>query len=176
MCGKTTLLLEGTQTPFVRERYCCKTVDSVFLSLDDRKAELYWKTTVALINPFEGLVAQRTTPLTTNQEIAGSNPGNLRDRLFTLMFLVFGETEQDYPIDRHQKNFAATKRKNDQSARTFTVLQRLIMNVYPRMLEQEKKTAGTNARFPKHRLAKTLLIDKETVHRSVDSVGNQHCH
>ena len=36
-----------------------------------------------------------------------------------------------------------------------------------------KITAGTNARFPEHRLAKTLLIDKETVHRSVDSVGNQ---
>ena len=113
MCGKTTLLLEGTQTPLVRERYCCKNVDSVFLSLDDRKGELYWKTTVALTSPFDGLVAQRTTRLTTNQEIAGSNPGMLGDRLFTLKFLVFGETEQDYPIDKHQKNFAATKRKND---------------------------------------------------------------
>ena len=106
MCGKTALLLEGTQTPFVRERSCCKKVDSVFLSLDDRKAELYWKTTVALTITFERLVAQRTTRLTTNQEIAGSNPAKLGDRLFTPMFLVFGETEQDY-----QKNFAEKKEK-----------------------------------------------------------------
>ena len=120
----------------VRERSCCKNVDSVFLSRDDRKAELYWKTTVKLTRPFEVLVAQRSTRLTTNQEIAGSNPGKLGHRLFTPMFLVFAETEEDYPIDRHQKNFAATKRKNDQSARKFTVLRRLIMNVYPRMLEQ----------------------------------------
>ena len=114
ICGKTTLLLIGTQTAFVRERKnCCKYVDSVFLPLVGRKAELYGKTTVALTKPFQGLVAQRTTRLTTNQ-IAGSNPDKLGDRLFTPMFLVFGETEQDYPIDRHQKNFAATKRKNDQ--------------------------------------------------------------
>ena len=111
MYGKTTLLLNGTQTPFVRERYCCKNVESVFLSLDDRKAELYWKTTVALTSPFKELVEQRITRLTTNQEIAGSNPAKLGDRLVTLMFLVFGETEQDYQVDRHQKNFAATKRK-----------------------------------------------------------------
>ena len=83
-------------------------------------------------------MAQRTTRLTTNQETAGSNPAKLGDRLFTPMFLMFGETEQDYPIDRHRKNFAATKRKNDQSARKITVLRRLIMNVYPTMLEQER--------------------------------------
>ena len=56
-------------------------------------------------------MAQRTTRLTTNQEIAGSNPAKLGDRFFTPMFLVFGETEEDYPIDRHQKNFAETKTK-----------------------------------------------------------------
>ena len=106
MCGKTTLLLEGTHNAFYRERSCCKNVDSVFLSLDDRKAELYWKTTVALTIPFETLVAQRTTRLTTNQEIAGSNPAKAGDRLFTPMFFVFGETEQD-----HQKNFAEKKEK-----------------------------------------------------------------
>ena len=116
--------MKGTQTPFVRERSRCKNVDSVLLSLDDRKAQLYWKTTVALTRPFESLVAQRTTLLATNQEIAGSNPAKLRGRLFAPMFFVFGETEQDYPIDRHQKNFAATKTKNDQSARTFTVFRR----------------------------------------------------
>ena len=86
LCGKTTLLLEGTQTPFVRERSCCKNVDNVFLSLDNRKAELYWKTTVALTNPFEGLVAQRTTRLTTNQKIAGSNPAKLGDRFLPPCF------------------------------------------------------------------------------------------
>ena len=132
-------MLKGTQTLFVGERkHCCKIVDNVILSHDDRKAELYWKTTVALTRPFEGLVEQRTTRLTTNQEIAGSNPAKHVDRLFTPMFLVFGETEQYYSVERHQKNFAATKRRIDKSARTFTVLRRLIMNVYPRMLEQEK--------------------------------------
>ena len=95
LCGKTTQLLKGTQTPFVCEESCCKNVDSVYLSLDDRKAELYWKTTVAITKPFQGLVAQRTTRLTTNQEIAGSTPAKLGDRFFTPMFLVFGETEQD---------------------------------------------------------------------------------
>ena len=37
---------------------------------------------------------------------------------------VFGETEQSYPVDRHQKNFAATKRRNIQSAKTLTVFRR----------------------------------------------------
>ena len=124
LCGSTTLLLNGTQTASVHERRsCCKNVDSVFLSLDDRKAELYWKTTVAISRPFGGIVAQRTTLLTKNQEIAGWNPASLRGGLLTPMFLVFGETEQDYPVDRHQ-SFAATKRRNDQSARTSTVLRR----------------------------------------------------
>ena len=130
MYGRTTLLLNGTQNAFVRERRsCCKSVDSVFLSLEYRKGELYWKTTVALASPFKVLVAQRTTRLTTNQEIAGSNPSKIGDCLFTPMFLLFGEPEQDYPVDRNQKNFAATKRRNDQSARTFIVLRRLIKNV-----------------------------------------------
>ena len=72
LCGSTTLLLNGTQTASVHERRsCCKNVDSVFLSLDDRKAELYWKTTVAFTRPFEGLVAQRPTRLTANQEMTG---------------------------------------------------------------------------------------------------------
>ena len=107
--------MKGTQTPFVRERKpCCKNVDSVILSLDDRKAELYWKTTVALTRLFEGLVEQRTTRLTTNQEIPRSNPSEIGSRLFTPIFLVLGETEQDYPVDRHQKNFAATKKKTNQ--------------------------------------------------------------
>ena len=110
----------------------------MFLSLDDSKGKPYWRTTATFTRPFAGLVAQRTTRQTTNQEIAGSNPAKLRGRLFTPMFSVFGETEQDSPVDRY-KNFAATKRRNDQSARTFTVLRRLFMNVYPRMLEQEKK-------------------------------------
>ena len=124
MYGRTTLLLNGTHNAFVRERRsCCKNVESVFLSLEYRKGEFYWKTTVALTRPFDALVAQRTTRLTTNQEIASSNPSKTGDCLFTPMFLVFGETEQDYPVDRHQ-NFAATKRRNDQSARTFTVLRR----------------------------------------------------
>ena len=81
----------------------------------------------------QGLVAQRTRQ-TTNQQIAGSNPAKRGDRLFTPKFLVFGETEQDY-----QRNFAEKKEKNDSSARTFTKLRILIMNVYHRMLEQEKK-------------------------------------
>ena len=130
MRGKKTMFLNGTQTAFVPERRsCCRNVDSVLLSLDDRKGELYWKTAVAFTRPFEVLVEERTTCLTTNLEIAGSNPAKLRGRLFTAMFLVFGETEQDYPVDRHQKNFAATKRRNDQSARTFTVLRGLMMKV-----------------------------------------------
>ena len=125
MYCKTTLLLDGTQTVFVPERkHCCKNVGSVFLSLDDRKGELYWKTAVAFTIPFKGLVTQQSTGLTTNQEIAGSNPTELRRRLFTPMFLVFAGTEQDYSVDRHPKNFAATERRKDQSARTFTVLRR----------------------------------------------------
>ena len=79
-------------------------------SLDDRKGELCWKTIVAFTRPFAGLAAQRTTRRTTNQEMAGSNPAKLGDRLFTPTSLVLGETEQDYPVDRHQKKFAATKR------------------------------------------------------------------
>ena len=130
MCGKTKLLLNGTHTALGPDRRsCCKNVDSVFLSLDNRKGQLYLKTTAAFRSPFEGIVAQRTTRLTTNQEIAGSNPAMLEDRLFISMFLVFDETEQDYSVDRHQKNLAATRRRIDQSARTFTVLRRLIMNV-----------------------------------------------
>ena len=113
MYGRTTLLLNGTQNAFVRERRsCCKSVDSAFLSLEYRKGELYWKKTVASTSPFEGLVAQRTRRLTTHQKIAGSNAAKLRGRLFTPMFLVFGDTEQDHPVDRHRKNFAETKRKN----------------------------------------------------------------
>ena len=67
---------------------------------------------LAFTRPFEWLVAQRTMRLTTNQEITGSNPAKLADRLFTPKFLVFGDTEQDYPVDRHQRNSAETKRKN----------------------------------------------------------------
>ena len=96
----------------------------MFLSLNDRKGKFYLKTTVAFTRPFEGLVAQRPTRLTTNQEIASSNPSKLRGRLSTPMFLVFEETEQDYSVDRHPKNFAATERRKDQSATTFTVLRR----------------------------------------------------
>ena len=130
MCGKTTLLLNGTQIAFVPERRpCCKNVGSVFLSLDDRKGELYWKTTVAFTGPSEVLVAQRTRPLTTNQEIEGSNTAKLRRRLFTSKNLVLDGAGQDYSVYRHQKNFAATKRRNDQSVKTFTVLRIRIMNV-----------------------------------------------
>ena len=102
---------------------------SVFLSLDDRKGRPYWKITAAFTIPFEGLVAQRTTRLNTIQEIAGSNPAMLEDRLFIPMFLVFDETEQDYSVERHQKNFAEIKRRIDQSARTFAVFRRLIRKV-----------------------------------------------
>ena len=57
-CGQTTLLLNGTHTAVVHtKRSCCKNVDSVFLSLDDRKRELYWKTTVAFARPFKRPVA-----------------------------------------------------------------------------------------------------------------------
>ena len=48
---------------------------------------------------------------------------------------VFGETQQNYPVDRHQKNFAATKRRNNQSAKTFTVMQRRIVNAWPKKLK-----------------------------------------
>ena len=83
MYGKTTLLLNGTQNTFIREkRSCCKNEDSIFLSLDNMKGELFWKTTIALTRPFKELVEQRITRPTTNQEIAGSNPGKLGDRLF----------------------------------------------------------------------------------------------
>ena len=40
----------------------------------------------------------------------------LGERLFTPMILVFDETEQDFSVDRHQKKFAATKRREEQSA------------------------------------------------------------
>ena len=95
----------------------------MFLSLDDRKGEIHWKTTVILTRPFEGPVAQRTKRLTTNQEIAGPIFSKVGDRLFTPTFSVFGETKQDYPVCRQtpDKNFAATKRI-DQTARTFTLL------------------------------------------------------
>ena len=70
MRGNKTLLLNGTHIAFVRERRsCCKNVDSVVQSLDDKKGELYWKTTVALTRPIAGIVAQRTTRLTTNQRL-----------------------------------------------------------------------------------------------------------
>ena len=168
-------MLIATQTAFDRERKnCCKYVDSVFLSLDDRKAELYWTTTVALTRPFERLVVQWTTRLTTNQEIAGSNPAKLRDRLFTPMFLVFGGTEQDYPVDRHQKNFPATRRKKCPISEDIHCTSEINHECSSQKVGAGEKTAGTNARFPEHRLAKTPLNDKETVHRSVDSVGNQH--
>ena len=107
LSGKTTLLLKVTQTVFVRERSCCKKVDNVFLSLDDRKAELYWKTTVALTRPFDGLVAQRTTRLTTNQEIAGSNPAKLGDRLFTPCFWCLvkqNKTTRETLLKKKEKN------------------------------------------------------------------------
>ena len=149
MCGKTALLLNGTPTALGTERRsCCKNVDSVFLSLDDRKGELYWKTAVAFTIPFEGLVAQRTTRLTTNQEIAGSNPAMLGDCLLLPMFLVFDETGRDYSVDRHQKKIAATKRRIDQSARTFTKLQRLIMKVKPRKMEQGRKRLAKKLSSP----------------------------
>ena len=70
-------------------------------SLDDRKGELHWKTTVALTRPLEGLVAQRKTRLTTNQETARSNSSGLE----IVCCLQFGEMDQDYPLHR---NFAAT--------------------------------------------------------------------
>ena len=129
MCGQTMLLLNGTPTALGPDRSCCKNVDSVFLSLDDRKGKPYWRTTAAFTRPFNGRVAQRTTLQTTNQEMAGSNPAMLGDCLFTSMLVVFDETGRDYSVDIHQKNFAATKRRIDLSARTFTVLQRLIMKV-----------------------------------------------
>ena len=130
MCGKTTLLLNGTQTALGPERRsCCKNVDSVFLSLDDRKGKPYRRATTAITRLFEGLLAQQTTHLTTNQETDGSKPVMLGDCLFIPMFLVFDETGRDYSVDRDQKNFAATKRRIDQSARTFTVLRRLTMKV-----------------------------------------------
>ena len=37
-----------------------------------------------------------------------------------------------------------------------------------------KKTAAKKARVPDHRLAKSVLNNKELVYRSVESVGNQH--
>ena len=124
MCGQTMLLLNGTPTALGPERSCCKNVDGVFLSLDDKEGKPYWRTTAAFTRPFNGRVAQRTTLQTTNQEMAGSNPAMLGDCFFTSMLVVFDETERDY-----QKNFAATERRFDLSARTFTVLQRLIMKV-----------------------------------------------
>ena len=113
-CGKTTLLLNGNQTAFVRKRRpCSKNDHSVFLSLDNRKGELHWKTTVALTRPFEGLVAQRKTRLTTNQEIAGSIFSKVGDRLFTPTFSVFGETGQDYSVCRHTpEKFCCDQKKN----------------------------------------------------------------
>ena len=89
MCGKTALLLKGTHTEFLYKRIsCCSNEYSVFLSTDDRRGKFYWKTTVPFARPLKRLVAQRTTRLTTNQEIEGSNPVRLGDRLFTHMFLV----------------------------------------------------------------------------------------
>ena len=63
-------------------------VKNVILSTDDRKGELYWKKNVAFTRHSEGAVAQRTTRLTTNQEVADSPRIRHGDRLFTPMFLV----------------------------------------------------------------------------------------
>ena len=105
MCGKTTFSLNGTHTAFVRERgSCCKNVHSVVLSLNDKKGEFYWKTFVAIARPFKIPMAQRTTRLTKNQEIAGS-------KSFVLEILYchgISEMDQKDPIHKNYKNFAAT--------------------------------------------------------------------
>ena len=94
MCGKTTSSLNGTHTAFVRERrYCCENVHSVVLSLDDKKGEFYWKTTVTIARPFKILMEQRTTRTAKNQWIAGANSFVLEN----FYFHGFSEMDQEYP-------------------------------------------------------------------------------
>ena len=145
-------------------------------SLDNRKGKLYWKTTATFTRPSEGQVGQQTTRLTTNQEMAGSNPAMLGDCLFTPIILMFDETEQDSPVDTHQKTFAATKRRENQSA-GMSVHGTSEMNheSLAKLVGARKETAGKTARFSEHRLPISLLNHKESVYRPFESVGNQHC-
>ena len=149
MCGRRTLLLNGTQTAFVPERRsCCRNVDSVFLSLDDRKGEFYWRTTVALTRPFEGIVAQRTTRVTMNEEMAGSNPAKIGDRIFTPVFWCL--------IKQNKTTLSTETRKTLLQPKEQMINQRGHSRYFgdeTRMFSQEgwsrKKTPGKKAGVPR---------------------------
>ena len=105
MCGKTTLLMNGSHAAFVLSRSCSKNVDSVSLSTDDRR-KLDNKTCVRKMYIQKACGA---TDDASDYESRKCRFGSCQARKRSFYSIAFGETEQDYPVDRHQKVFTATR-------------------------------------------------------------------
>ena len=89
---------------FIRD-HAAKIVDTVFLSTDDRR-KLDNKTC------FRKMYIQKACGATddaSDYESRKCRFGSCQAQKRSFHSIAFGETEQDYPVDRHQKVFTATR-------------------------------------------------------------------